>query len=129
MVKKAKPRSPKSRDFDLGMRIRAARLAANPPISQEALSGELGVSFQQVQKYEKGINRISAMRLIEIAKVLGTTPAALTDQKDNGLPKADNDSLTLIMTSNVGVRLAKAFAKLTGPQQISFANLAQEIAG
>ena len=39
-------------------------------MSQEVLSGKLGVTFQQVQKYEKGLNRISASRLFELAQAL-----------------------------------------------------------
>jgi len=42
--------------------------------SQEALGDELGLTFQQIQKYEKGINRISASRLYYLAKCLGVTP-------------------------------------------------------
>ncbi|MDA8624203.1 helix-turn-helix domain-containing protein [Alphaproteobacteria bacterium] len=53
----------------IGAKVRMRRLMLN--MSQETLSGTLGVTFQQVQKYEKGLNCISASRLFELALVLG----------------------------------------------------------
>lgn len=55
-------------DAYIGARVRMRRLMLH--MSQEALSGQLGVTFQQVQKYEKGLNRISASRLFELAQAL-----------------------------------------------------------
>lgn len=63
------PRSSISDDIKLiGQRLREARLRQN--LSQEALGEHFGISFQQVQKYENGKNRISAARLAEAAKLL-----------------------------------------------------------
>lgn len=56
-------------DAYIGAKVRMRRLMLN--MSQETLSGKLGVTFQQVQKYEKGLNRISASRLFELALALG----------------------------------------------------------
>jgi transcriptional regulator with XRE-family HTH domain len=56
-------------DIEVGHRIRIERLARG--LSQTALANELGVTFQQVQKYEKGVNRVGAGRLTKIAEVLG----------------------------------------------------------
>jgi transcriptional regulator with XRE-family HTH domain len=56
-------------DLHVAKRLLAARLAAG--LTQEYVAGELGVAFQQLQKYEHGINRISAGRLYDIAAVLG----------------------------------------------------------
>ena len=58
----------KELDHLIGDRVRLAR--AIKRMSQEKLAGHLGVTFQQVQKYEKGTNRISASTLFQIAKVL-----------------------------------------------------------
>jgi transcriptional regulator with XRE-family HTH domain len=58
----------KELDHRIGDRVRLAR--AIKRMSQEKLAGHLGVTFQQVQKYEKGTNRISASTLFQIAKVL-----------------------------------------------------------
>lgn len=55
-------------DRHIGKRIRETRLVHDMP--QEKLAGILGVTFQQVQKYESGANRISASRLYEVAKAL-----------------------------------------------------------
>src|SRR5215467_8459187 len=56
-------------DALIGRRIRETRLQVN--ISQNMLANAIGVSFQQVQKYERGKNRVGAARLLQIAKVLG----------------------------------------------------------
>ena len=55
-------------DVNIGARIRESRLAAK--MTQADLAKELGISFQQLQKYEKGSNRISAARLYQICKLL-----------------------------------------------------------
>lgn len=62
-------KTPTCIDRIIGTRIRIARHAK--PLPQERLAAMLGISFQQLQKYEKGINRISAGRLFEIASLLG----------------------------------------------------------
>jgi transcriptional regulator with XRE-family HTH domain len=56
-------------DKEVGSRVRMRRVSIG--MSQEKLGDMLGLTFQQVQKYEKGMNRISVARLIEIAKILG----------------------------------------------------------
>src|SRR2546423_10096987 len=58
-------------DVEVGHRIRIERLARG--LSQTTLANQLGVTFQQVQKYEKGVNRVGAGRLTKIAEVLGIT--------------------------------------------------------
>ncbi|WP_273789330.1 helix-turn-helix domain-containing protein [Bartonella sp. ML70XJBT] len=55
-------------DISIGKRIRHRRMSMR--LSQKELGNSLGVSFQQVQKYEKGLNRVSAGRLLEIANLL-----------------------------------------------------------
>lgn len=60
-------------DVAVGNRVREGRGMRG--MSQEALGDALGISFQQVQKYEKGMNRISASRLVQIAAVLQLAPA------------------------------------------------------
>jgi len=66
--KSANPRSMNAIDECIAARIREHRLAAN--MSQDALGKASGVSFQQIQKYESGINCVTASRLYEICKVL-----------------------------------------------------------
>jgi transcriptional regulator with XRE-family HTH domain len=59
--------------------MREGRLALN--MSQESLSDVLGISFQQIQKYEKGANRVSAARLFEICEALEVSLAAMFERK------------------------------------------------
>lgn len=61
-------RGPDKVDVHVGHRVRVARQARN--ITQEALAHRLGITFQQVQKYEKGSNRLSASRLHQIALIM-----------------------------------------------------------
>jgi transcriptional regulator with XRE-family HTH domain len=68
------PRKPDPVDEHVGKAVRARREALG--MSQEALAQRLGLTFQQVQKYEKATNRVSASRLVAIAHALKTTPAA-----------------------------------------------------
>src|SRR5215813_11064910 len=56
-------------DVQVGNRVRIRRMLIG--MSQERLGDLLGLTFQQVQKYEKGVNRIGAGRLFEIARILG----------------------------------------------------------
>ncbi|WP_185913431.1 helix-turn-helix domain-containing protein [Bartonella massiliensis] len=65
-----KAKNPHSNDISIGKRIRFRRIAMG--LSQKELGSFLGVSFQQIQKYEKGINRVGAGRLLEIAQKLQT---------------------------------------------------------
>lgn len=84
-------------------------------VSQERLGDALGVSFQQVQKYEKGTNRISASRLQQIADVLEVPIAFFfeeiptTDAK--GGAEAHNDASELLATTE-GLALARAFTQI-----------------
>lgn len=57
---------------EIGERVRLARKAAK--MSQQRLAEALGVTFQQIQKCEKGTNRISAARLVQISNILGCSP-------------------------------------------------------
>jgi transcriptional regulator with XRE-family HTH domain len=63
------------REFALGKAIRRARARAD--LSQARLAERIGVTFQQVQKYENGTNRVHFTRLLDLAEGLGTTPEAL----------------------------------------------------
>jgi transcriptional regulator with XRE-family HTH domain len=72
-MKKAKrktksPRTPGTVDEYIGARMRESRLALS--MTQESLGELLGVTFQQVQKYERGANRVSASRLFEICEAM-----------------------------------------------------------
>jgi transcriptional regulator with XRE-family HTH domain len=76
--KKVTPRAATAVDAYIGTQMRNGRTALG--LSQEVLGEKLGVSFQQVQKYEKGINRVSAARLFEICKVLKISLASMFER-------------------------------------------------
>jgi transcriptional regulator with XRE-family HTH domain len=76
--KKVPPRVATSVDTYIGAQMRNGRTALG--LSQEALGEKLGVSFQQVQKYEKGVNRVSAARLFEICKALKLPLASMFER-------------------------------------------------
>ena len=89
----ANPRGPNAVDRHVGSRIRLRRQLLN--LSQEKLGEELGVTFQQVQKYERGTNRISASRLYELGRILDVQVSyfyeGMTDDVIGGQRPSDND--------------------------------------
>src|SRR6185312_11951630 len=66
------PRLPTILDFKIGARIRDGRRRAG--LTQEGLAEALGTTFQQVQKYEAGRNRVAASRLVQIARFMSVSP-------------------------------------------------------
>lgn len=81
-------------DVYVGQRLRKQRTLLR--LSQEQLARAVGVTFQQIQKYERGSNRISASRLYDIAKVMGVPINFFFDHIENeidGRPKAHIDGL------------------------------------
>ncbi|WP_434712961.1 helix-turn-helix domain-containing protein [Rhizobium sp. YTUHZ045] len=109
-----KSKSPASADVQVGMNIRQLRLRKN--MSQQELAGHLSITFQQVQKYEKGSNRVSASRLVQIAAVFGvkvdvlfTGATAELDMPAGGLPQMSREALAVAVDfdaiENPAVRL------------------------
>jgi transcriptional regulator with XRE-family HTH domain len=78
-TRKKSPRSASPIDKYIGARMRASRLAIK--MSQADLGELLGVTFQQIQKYEKGRNRVSAARLFEICEALDVSLASMFERK------------------------------------------------
>jgi transcriptional regulator with XRE-family HTH domain len=103
---KRSPRSAGVADIEMGRRIRLRRLEKG--ISQTELAGHLGLSFQQVQKYEKGINRVGAAQLQQIAKILGVDAPFFYDD-DGKAP--DVDSL-LAVNRVFSLRLLRAYTAI-----------------
>jgi transcriptional regulator with XRE-family HTH domain len=97
-------------DQELGRRIRAHRLRLG--YSQEKLGAMLGLTFQQVQKYEKGTNRVSSGRLIEIAKLLDVHPMdLLTEERQSGSGNAGASPFEFIQNSRA-LKLLKSFSQI-----------------
>jgi transcriptional regulator with XRE-family HTH domain len=113
-------------DAIVGRRIRTRRLLLG--ITQTQLARKVGVSFQQVQKYENGANRIGAGRLVQIAQVLGMRAHNLLAGLDDTRGKPVDDPLKLLANGHA-VRLAQAFSRI-GDRQIRLAlvSLAEGIA-
>jgi transcriptional regulator with XRE-family HTH domain len=86
--------APDTLDIAIGAAIRLRRRHAG--ISQEMLAEKCGVSFQQVQKYENGVNRVSFSRLVQIAHALGLRVSELVGDIDEatGLSPAESGMLT-----------------------------------
>jgi len=100
-----------SQDMDRLVGLRVAQLRQTQGLSQTALAERLGVSFQQVQKYEKGTNRISASRLFQLSEVFGCTVSYLfPDQSDLVSPF---ESLSPTLMTKDGLALITAFAEIT----------------
>ena len=113
-------KTPNPIDVHVGKRVRMRRMLVG--LSQEKLGEALGVTFQQVQKYEKGSNRISASRLQGIAQLLDVPVAFFFEDAPAGLPAASEtatrparDVVGLLATSE-GVQLANAFIAIEDAQ-------------
>src|SRR3954470_2616600 len=106
------PKKPDSIDVEVGQRIRIQRLQSG--LSQMTLAEKLGVTFQQVQKYEKGVNRVGAGRLTKIAKVLGVPVSSFFVADDAGArSNGDASSSPLKLLSVPGaLRLLRAYGQL-----------------
>jgi transcriptional regulator with XRE-family HTH domain len=112
-------------DLEVGRRLHLLRLERK--VSQTKLADHLGVSFQQIQKYENGANRIAAGRLKEIAEYLDVPIAYFFEA-----PKATTDEgkkvFEFIETANA-LRLLKAFSNIKHPaQRNALLQLAEEMA-
>jgi transcriptional regulator with XRE-family HTH domain len=115
----ANKKQPNPIDIHVGGRVRLRRMMLG--MSQEKLGEQLGITFQQIQKYEKGTNRIGASRLQHIARVL-TVPVAFFFEDAPGAPAAqpagglsEPKSASYIvdfLSSSEGIQLNKAFVRV-----------------
>lgn len=104
-------------DRHVGVRIRQRRLQLD--MSQTALAARLDLTFQQVQKYEKGSNRVSASRLAQLAGVLAVPVSYFFEDAPSGAtPRAQTlaDGPASLLTDRVGVRLCTAFVEIQQPE-------------
>ena len=117
MTEPAESRLPNPVDLHVGARIRLRRRMQG--VSQERLAESLGLTFQQVQKYERGANRVSASKLYEIAATLRTPISYFFDGLDDpasgrAASEASIDEQTVhafLMTSE-GLDLARGFTRI-----------------
>jgi transcriptional regulator with XRE-family HTH domain len=101
-------------DRHVGARIRMQRMVGG--LSQTKLGKAVGITFQQVQKYEKGTNRVSASRLQQIANVLEVTPDFFFDGASaKAVGKSDTKEAAVIdefVSSRDGIALSQAFTRI-----------------
>ena len=116
MKDKHAPRAANPVDTHVGARIRLRRQVLK--MSQERLGEQLGVTFQQVQKYERGANRVGASRLWRLSQVLDVPVSfffeGLTTDIESG-EFAENDQMPIVydfINSSDGVALAKAVSQI-----------------
>ena len=109
-------------DVQVGTRVRLRRMLIG--MSQEKLGEMLGLTFQQVQKYEKGVNRIGAGRLFQVAHILGV-PIDYFYEGVNGMgegapgfaePGGSSPPVMEFLSSGEGLQLSLAFMKIKDPK-------------
>ena len=125
MAKKA----PNPIDKHVGSRARMRRMMLS--MSQEKLGDALGLTFQQVQKYEKGANRVGAGRLTQIARVLNVPVNTFFEGRDNieKVTAQGVDSPLSLITHPHAFRLLQAYSTLTdGELRRSIVELVERIA-
>ncbi len=103
-------RSPNTTDVHIGARIRMRRVELK--ISQAELGDAVGVSFQQIQKYEKATNRVGSGQLQAIANKLNCPVTFFYDNAPGKRGGGDTSSMTSFMTSPYGAAIAQAFESL-----------------
>jgi transcriptional regulator with XRE-family HTH domain len=119
---KVHPRSAGNVDIEMGRRIRLRRVEIG--LSQSELGEKLGVSFQQVQKYEKGVNRVGASRLQQIAEALGVD---VTFFYGGNSKEREVESL-LFLDSSFTLRLLRAYTAVENQAvQRQFVSLIESI--
>mgnify|MGYP001400426534 CR=1 FL=1 len=126
MDKKKTKGTPDNVDVHVGKRIRIRRSLLG--MSQEKLAEAIGITFQQIQKYERGVNRVSAGRLFQFSKILEVPISYFYDQVGNGknaspaavkLGFADNDQAPFehkqadIMQSKEAIDLIRTYYSIT----------------
>jgi transcriptional regulator with XRE-family HTH domain len=111
-------KTPNPVDKHVGSRVRMRRVLIG--MSQEKLGEALGITFQQIQKYEKGTNRIGASRMQQIATVMGVPvsyffdDAPIGDAKAGGFGEAQgSDYVVDFLTTTEGLQLNKSFVRIS----------------
>jgi len=115
-------KKPNPIDIHVGSRIRLRRTMLG--MSQEKLGESLGITFQQIQKYEKGTNRVGASRLQNISSILNVPVAFFFEDApgeqqtpSGGLGEAASPNYVVdFLSSSEGLQLNRAFVKIADPK-------------
>jgi transcriptional regulator with XRE-family HTH domain len=107
------PRQPDQVDIEVGQRIKIQRLTAG--LSQTDLAEKIGVTFQQVQKYERGSNRVAIGRLTRIARTLKVSVNSFFEGRDmiERVAQKGVKSPLMLITPPYAFRLLQAYSTLT----------------
>jgi transcriptional regulator with XRE-family HTH domain len=113
--KPPKVRQPQAWDVEVGRRIRARRVECK--MSQTDLGKPLGVTFQQIQKYEKGMNSVSSGRLKQISALLQVPMSFFYDSDEDKQPGETGSPTRLfdLLSRRDTLRLVTAFDRVTSP--------------
>jgi transcriptional regulator with XRE-family HTH domain len=111
-------KKPNPVDAHVGSRVRLRRMLLG--MSQERLGESMGLTFQQVQKYEKGVNRIGASRLFQIARILDVPVQFFFEEAPqadgasaSGMAEPESETFILeFLNSREGLELNRAFVKI-----------------
>lgn len=109
-------------DAHVGSRVRLRRMLIG--LSQEKLGERMGLTFQQIQKYEKGVNRIGASRLFQLSQILEVPvqfffegAQSPEDSEAEGFAEPDTEAfLYEFLSTRDGLELNRAFVKIADPQ-------------
>jgi transcriptional regulator with XRE-family HTH domain len=116
----------KPTDKLIGQNIRATRLARG--VTQQELANRIGVTFQQVQKYETGTNGVRGSRLVQIAKALNTAVVVLFEGTEIGC-RPIHSELPGLIVNQCAMRMLRAFSKIKqSSSQQALAALTEEMA-
>jgi transcriptional regulator with XRE-family HTH domain len=103
-------KTPDKIDMEVGRRIRMERLARG--LTQTELADHLGLTFQQVQKYEKGVNRVGAGRLAKIADILGITAGRLLGADEIDRSTSTEESPVRLLNFPGAPQLLRAYVRI-----------------
>ena len=103
-------------DVHVGRRLKMRRMMIG--MSQEKLGNELGLTFQQIQKYEKGVNRVGASRLYDVARALGVSVQYFFEDLPETGPSrsfdlSGRDAVMECLNSAEGLALITSFSQIT----------------
>lgn len=127
-------KAPNPVDKYVGSRVRMRRIMLG--MSQEKLGEALGLTFQQIQKYEKGTNRVGASRLQQISEVLKVPVSFLFDGGPSGVAAADGSAESVspayiadFLATSEGLALTRAFTRIPDSKlRRSIVDLVEQIA-
>ena len=118
----ATKKQPNPIDIHVGSRVRVRRMMLG--MSQEKLGEQLGITFQQIQKYEKGANRIGASRLQHIARIFNVPVSFFFEDAPGPAPSGavgfgearETDHVVDFLSTTEGIQLNTAFVRIKDPK-------------